>query len=135
MVSEMLCPTWAQSQPTCYPNIVLPVLVVHATKSLLDRKRTSLVFLPGKSEIASVLKDLVAAGVAKELIVPFHADLDVDVIEEAKRGTKDARIMLSTSLAETSITLPDVDVVIDLGLSRRCFLWIRFQCLWIPFFY
>ena len=96
-------------------------LVVHVTKSSLDRKKTSLVFLPGKSEIASVFKDLVAAGVAKELIVPFHADLDVDEIEEAKRGTKHARIMLSTSLAETSITLPDVDVVIDFGLSRRCF--------------
>ena len=54
-----------------------------------------------------------------EFIVPFHADLDFDELEEAKVGADYPRIVVSTSLAETSITLPDVDVVIDLGLSRR----------------
>ena len=65
------------------------------------------------------MKDLVAAGVVMEFIVPIHADLDFDQLEEAKLGTEYARIMLSTSLAETSIISPDVDVVIDHGLSRR----------------
>ena len=94
-------------------------VLVHVTMSLLDRGCTSLVFLPGKWEISSVLDNLVAAGVDMKFVVPFHADLDVPQLEAAKRGADYPRIVLSTSLAETSITLPDVDVVIDLGLSRR----------------
>ena len=92
---------------------------MHLSMSLLRKSLTSLVFLPGKGEISSILDNLVAAGVDMEVVVPFHADLDDAQLQTAKRGADHARIVLSTSLAETSITLPDVDVVIDLCLSRR----------------
>ena len=92
--------------------------VLHLSMSLLRRGLTSLVFLPGKGEISSVLEGLVGAGVDAEFVVPFHADLDDAQLDTAKRGADHARIVLSTSLAETSITLPDVDVVIDLCLSK-----------------
>ena len=93
--------------------------VLHLSMSLLRRGLTSLVFLPGKGEISFVLEGLVGAGVDAELVVPFHADLDAAQLDTAKRGADHARIVLSISLAETSITVPDVDVVIDFCLSRR----------------
>ena len=39
-------------------------------------------------------------------------------MRDAKRATSYPRVLLATTIAETSVTLPDVDVVVDLGLSR-----------------
>ena len=87
-------------------------------KSLYDRNKTSLTFFPGKSEIVTSLLELKDKGVPPKHIVPFHSEVEPDQLEAAKDPTTYARCVLATSLAETSITLPDVDVVIDLGFSR-----------------
>ena len=93
--------------------------VKHVTLSLLRKGLTSLVFLPGKAEIYSAMDSIVKAGVETKCVVPFHAELDVLQLDAAKSAASHPRVIVSTSLAEPSITVPDVDVVIDLCVSRR----------------
>jgi HrpA-like RNA helicase len=49
---------------------------------------------------------------------PLHADLELSEITLAVRSRAEARIVLATSLAEVAMTIADVDVVLDSGLSR-----------------
>ena len=85
-----------------------------------------LVFLPGQREIAEAEKNLAGAAssgnTAEEVrIVPLHGDLPVERQSEAlfpdPQGRR--RVVLATNVAESSVTLPGVRVVIDAGLARE----------------
>lgn len=79
-----------------------------------------LVFLPGKAEIESVAFALktkaAAAGVP---IIPLHSQLEVTAQQQAFANYPNGKIILSTNIAQTSVTIDDIDVVIDSGLARR----------------
>ncbi|MBZ4038017.1 ATP-dependent helicase HrpB [Novilysobacter selenitireducens] len=84
-----------------------------------------LVFLPGRREIARVealLQPVArdAGGEAVEVLT-LHGDLPVEqqsrVLQPAPDGTR--RVVLATNVAESSVTLPGVRVVIDSGLARE----------------
>ena len=100
------------TQDSLYPTLT------HLLKSILDRGKTALVFLPGKYEISDVAALLKKGGVEARAIVPFHGELEFGQLEKAKIPTHYPRIVLATSKAETSLTLADADFVVDLGLSR-----------------
>lgn len=79
-----------------------------------------LVFLPGKSEIQDV-SDAVkskadAAGVP---IIPLHSQLEATAQQQAFASYPNGKIILATNIAQTSVTIDDIDVVIDSGLERR----------------
>ena len=85
-----------------------------------------LVFLPGQREIAEAERNL--AGLADRgatgaplHLVPLHGELPVERQGEAlvpdPRGRR--RVVLATNVAESSVTLPGVRVVIDAGLARE----------------
>lgn len=85
-----------------------------------------LVFLPGRREIAEAERVLLAAtangnDAAAVVIVPLHGDLPLERQSEALAmdplGRR--RVVLATNLAESSVTLPGVRVVIDAGLARE----------------
>ena len=99
-------------EDSLYPSLT------HLLRSLLDRQRTALVFLPGKAEISEVALLLKKGGVETRAIVLFHGELEFEQLEKAKIPTRYPRIVLATSKAETSLTLADADFVVDLGLSR-----------------
>jgi HrpA-like RNA helicase len=79
-----------------------------------------LVFLPGKAEIESVAyalkKNAAAAGVP---IIPLHSQLEASAQQQAFANYPNGKIILSTNIAQTSVTIDDIDVVIDSGLARR----------------
>lgn len=78
-----------------------------------------LVFLPGKSEISRVYKSLDAWAAQKNLEI--HQLTGSSPIEEQKSCLKKSnhrKIILSTNVAESSITIDGVDSVIDSGLAR-----------------
>ncbi|TXR47955.1 ATP-dependent helicase HrpB [Phyllobacterium endophyticum] len=88
--------------------------------TLADETGSVLAFLPGQREIertAEALQGRVAAGV---LVVPLYGALegrDQDAaIKPAPAGMR--KVVLATSIAETSITIDGVRVVIDSGLAR-----------------
>ncbi|GAB2666287.1 ATP-dependent helicase HrpB [Arenimonas aestuarii] len=82
-----------------------------------------LVFLPGQREIAQALAALGAeAAIAGDIqVLPLHGDLSVDqqsaALSPDPQGRR--RIVLATNVAESSVTLPGVRVVIDLGQARE----------------
>lgn len=79
-----------------------------------------LVFLPGKAEIeetGELLKQKAAA--AHVPIIPLHSQLEPEVQQRAFASYPNGKIILSTNVAQTSITIDDIDVVIDSGLERR----------------
>ncbi|HKL77619.1 MAG TPA: helicase-related protein, partial [Gammaproteobacteria bacterium] len=75
-----------------------------------------LVFLPGRGEIRAAEEAL--SGLDTE-VIPLHAGTDTRVQDRALRTADHRRVILATNVAETSLTLPGVRVVIDSGLERR----------------
>ncbi|MFW6051789.1 MAG: helicase-related protein [Myxococcota bacterium] len=87
-----------------------------AVESLEDGEGDVLVFLPGKGEIARVAEALADR---PEEVIPLHGDLTLAQQSRAFEPTGRRRIVLATNVAETSVTVPGVRVVIDAGLVRR----------------
>jgi ATP-dependent helicase HrpB len=80
-----------------------------------------LVFLPGGGEIRACSESLRAALGGKEEISihPLYGDLPFEEQERAILPSKKRKIVLATNIAETSLTIEGVKVVIDSGLTRR----------------
>lgn len=74
-----------------------------------------LVFLPGEREIESVARRL---GSAVPVLSLFGRQSATEQ-DRALRPSDQRRIVLSTALAETSLTVPGVRIVVDAGLSRE----------------
>jgi ATP-dependent helicase HrpB len=80
-----------------------------------------LVFLPGWGEIRRVADRVAEEGRRRgETILILHGSLDpkdqAAVLEPLPEGRR--KTVLATSVAETSLTIPDIDLVIDVGLTR-----------------
>lgn len=79
-----------------------------------------LVFLPGKAEIENVGEILRKKATAANIpIIPLHSQLEPGVQQRAFARYDQGKIILATNIAQTSITIDDIDVVIDSGLERR----------------
>jgi ATP-dependent RNA helicase HrpB len=78
-----------------------------------------LVFLPGAGEIRRCAEALGSYAESKGLVVlPLHGDLSPAEQNRAVRPSSERRIILSTNVAETSVTIQGVVAVIDSGLAR-----------------
>lgn len=75
-----------------------------------------LIFLPGKGEIEAVSRAL--RGGDFELIA-LHGGLSLEGQRQAFLPARRRKVIVATNVAETSLTLPGVGVVIDAGLVRR----------------
>jgi ATP-dependent helicase HrpB len=83
---------------------------------------TILVFLPGKAEI-SACRERVAMSLGKnspELYSLFGGQLKEEQ-EKIFEPSEKARVIFTTNIAETSLTIPSVKVVIDSGFERMAF--------------
>ncbi|MBP5248289.1 MAG: ATP-dependent RNA helicase [Fibrobacter sp.] len=80
---------------------------------------TTLVFLPGKGEISTVHRHLDEAyGYGKLKVYDLYGGQEKSVEREIFATTGAPRVILSTNIAETSLTIPSVTGVIDSGLER-----------------
>jgi len=86
-------------------------------RALAEQEGDILVFLPGTAEIRRVQERLSAPDAA---ILPLYGDLPLAEQDRAIRRDPSAKrkIILATSIAETSLTIDGVRVVIDSGLRR-----------------
>lgn len=75
-----------------------------------------LVFLPGVKEIHRVEESLSER--ISQAVFPLHGRLTSRQQDEALAHTEHPKVVLSTNLAETSVTLPNVQWVVDSGLHR-----------------
>ena len=78
-----------------------------------------LVFLPGIYEIRKVKSELEDENIQAEILI-LHSSVSLSEQRKALSPSKDSktRVILSSAIAETSLTVPDVSVVIDTGFSR-----------------
>ena len=104
----------------------LPRQVVRALEShWLDQRgrgETVLVFLPGQRQIQQTLEAIAATSWGRELeLCPLHGNLPLAEQSRAIRASRTAagKVVLATSIAESSLTIEGVTLVIDSGLSRR----------------
>ncbi len=90
--------------------------------ALRDNAGDILVFLPGAGEIrscAGALKEVTATSDSALSVHPLFGDLPFEEQERAIMPLVDRRkIVLATNIAETSLTIEGVRVVIDSGLTR-----------------
>jgi ATP-dependent helicase HrpB len=91
------------------------------TQALDENSGSILVFLPGQAEIrrcVSRLADVCAS--ESVLLTPLYGDLSLAdqrrAIAPAADGVR--KVVLATSIAESSLTIDGITVVIDCGLSR-----------------
>ncbi len=85
-----------------------------------DETGDILAFLPGVREIERTAERL-AEKLPKALVLPLHGQCEPAAQRAAIRRDPDGRrrIVLATAIAETSLTLDGVSVVVDAGMSRR----------------
>ena len=76
-----------------------------------------LVFLPGERDIRVCAQRLTGAFPDRE-VLPLHARLSLAAQERVLRPSSRRRIICSTNVAETSLTVPSVRAVIDSGFVR-----------------
>nr|WP_276314845.1 ATP-dependent helicase HrpB [Rhizobium changzhiense] len=94
------------------------------TRAILDAHANEagsiLAFLPGQAEITRTVERLAGRFGAETLIAPLYGNLSQKeqdaAIRPASKGMR--KIVLATSIAETSITIDGARIVIDSGLQR-----------------
>jgi ATP-dependent helicase HrpB len=104
-----------------YSALPLKKQVTAALEKVLDHKHPGdiLVFLPGAAEIRRTARECQPL-VAKHnlLVLPLHGDLTPAEQDRAVSPAGQRKVILSTNVAESSITIDGVTAVIDSGLAR-----------------
>ncbi|HTB48444.1 MAG TPA: ATP-dependent helicase HrpB [Acetobacteraceae bacterium] len=94
----------------------LPDALARAVRAALaEHAGDILAFLPGMAEIRRAEAALQGCGA---LVLPLHGELPPDAQDRALRPADTRRVVLATSIAETSLTVPGVRIVVDGGWRR-----------------
>lgn len=105
---------------TPYSSAPLSTQVAAAVTSLAGENGNILVFLPGIAEIRRAERECAAVARAAGLaILPLHGDLSPAEQDRAIAPSPGRKLILSTNVAETSVTVAGVTAVIDSGLARQ----------------
>ncbi|RPK67575.1 ATP-dependent RNA helicase HrpB [Streptomyces sp. ADI96-15] len=123
-VSHPVETVWAPPPGTVRPPHgmrVDPALLSHVAttvrRALAEREGDVLCFLPGVGEIGRVAGELGApTGVE---VLQVHGRAPAAVQDAVLAGSPGRRVVLATSVAESSLTVPGVRVVVDSGLARE----------------
>ncbi|NUK74809.1 ATP-dependent helicase HrpB [Streptomyces lunaelactis] len=97
-----------------------PVLLTHVAsvvrRALAERAGDVLCFLPGVGEIGRVASQLGDVGAD---VLQVHGRASAAVQDAVLSGGSGRRVVLATAVAESSLTVPGVRVVVDAGLARE----------------
>ncbi len=97
------------------PSIISMPLELKVKRTIDETSGDTLVFLPGMREMLKtkeVLSDF-------QNVLLLHADLSKDEQERALLPSNERKIILSTNIAESSLTIPGIKTVIDSGIQRE----------------
>ncbi|HUO58571.1 MAG TPA: ATP-dependent helicase HrpB [bacterium] len=110
------------------PDLALKVKGAIRHLAAKGPQETTLVFLPGLAEIRQAESALKGQGLE---VHALYGDLPVEEQRRILQPTGGAKVILSTNVAETSLTVPGVTAVVDSGLTRqaRVSAWSGIQSL------
>jgi ATP-dependent helicase HrpB len=97
-----------------YPSMMASLIL----QAVQETTGGVLVFLPGEGEIRQVEK-LLAGRLEGCEIRPLFGAMDFAAQRAALASSAARKVVLATSIAETSLTIPDIRVVVDGGRARR----------------
>ena len=108
---------WLGARPELRLDDAMAVAILTAWR---EEQGDILAFLPGVGEINRTAERL-AERLPQALVLPLHGQCEPAAQRAAIRRDAQGRrrIVLATAIAETSLTLDGVSVVVDAGLSRR----------------
>ena len=86
--------------------------------TLVAQGRNVLVFHPGKQEIEDTCSALKQMQVNAE-ILPLHGQLTPEEQARCFKHYGRPKVVVSTNVAQTSVTIDDIDAVVDSGMERR----------------
>jgi ATP-dependent helicase HrpB len=105
------------------PEISLELQTAQVVRSALrDHEGDVLCFLPGAAEIRRVQRALQDSGLDPAIkILPLYGDLTGAAQDAAliPLSPGERKVVLATSIAETSLTIPGIRVVVDGGMRRH----------------
>ncbi|AFV97284.1 hypothetical protein B649_04850 [Candidatus Sulfuricurvum sp. RIFRC-1] len=107
------------NSPTVEPKKIVPALMNILQNSIQNDEGDILVFLPGEREIRSLetaLKEH-CRGINLD-ITPLYGELSKEAQERAIFPSAKRKIVLATNIAETSLTIEGITVVVDSGLEK-----------------
>jgi ATP-dependent helicase HrpB len=97
-------------------------VVACVQQALQSHEGSVLVFLPGAGEIHRVASGLAALRLGNAVeVAPLYANLSIEAQDQALSAVRSSghrKVVLATSIAETSLTVEGITVVIDCGLMR-----------------
>jgi ATP-dependent helicase HrpB len=94
-------------------------LAAEAVANNLDRTDGDiLVFMPGSYEIQRTMREIGHHVRSGCVILPLHGELPAADQDKAVARTSHRKIIVSTNVAETSLTIDGVTMVVDSGLAR-----------------
>ncbi len=83
------------------------------------RPGDALVFMPGAYEIGRTIQAIQARSSCRGLtVLPLHGELSTEAQDAAVARTERRKVVVATNVAETSLTIDGVQMVIDSGLAR-----------------
>ena len=88
------------------------------SRALKETDGDILVFLPGEGEIRRTMETLVGTVPGNVEVLPLYGSLHKEAQDRIFSDSGRRKVILSTSIAETSITIGSVGCVIDSGLMR-----------------
>ena len=83
----------------------------------VNKHKNVLVFVAGKKEIHDVMERLGDEKV-NATVLPLHGEMDWEDQKKCFNHYSNPKVIVATNVAQTSITISDIDVVVDTGLSR-----------------
>jgi ATP-dependent helicase HrpB len=89
------------------------------TRALAESSGDILVFLPGAGEIRRCERLLKESAGPELLVAPLYGDLPFAAQQQAILPGDRRKVVLATNIAETSLTIEGVRVVVDTGYSRQ----------------
>ncbi|PWD52311.1 ATP-dependent helicase HrpB [Serinibacter arcticus] len=90
-------------------------------RAVAERTGDVLVFVPGVGEVDGVVRRLgaLADGSGPLEVLRLHGRLEAGEQDRALTPSDRRRVIVSTAVAESSVTVPGVRVVVDAGLARE----------------
>ncbi len=99
-----------------------PCFLLPDAATLLEEGHNVLVFQPGKQEIDDTiegLKELLEHDRQKAVILPLHSELSIAEQSRVFRRYPLPKAVVATDIAQTSLTIDDIDAVIDSGIKKE----------------